>query len=340
MEFTRLGKTDLMVSRTSFGALPIQRVPAGGPAESLLQRAFELGINFFDTARMYTDSEEKLGRAFAPLKKRDKMIIATKSTARDGAKLMGELETSLKNLQTDYVDIYQSHFCVQVPRPDDGTGVYEAMLKAREQGKIRFLGITTHRVGIAIEAAKSGLFDTVQYPFSCLATDRDLELVPACVENDVGQIAMKAMSGGLIRNTAVAFAFIRRYKNVVPIWGIQRMEELEEWIRYENDPPALDEAALATEREALGGQFCRGCGYCKPCPAEIDIPNCARMELFLKRFAVHVYVTPQWQKEMAKIDDCRHCNACMGRCPYGLNTPELLAKNLKFYREFIKKNGY
>ena len=339
MEKMRLGRTNLQVSRTSFGALPIQRVPIE-EAIILLQKAVEYGINFFDTARMYTDSEEKLGQGLS--KYRNDVILATKSTARKGDELIRELELSLKLLKTDYIDIYQCHFCRVLPLPDDGTYVYETLLKARDQGKVRYIGITTHDVNVAIQGAKSGLYDTVQYPLSSLSVKRDLEIIPICKENDVGLIAMKAMSGGLIRNKAAAFAFLRLHENVVPIWGIQKMEELEEWISYENNPPVLDEKLLneiEKEKAELGASFCRGCGYCQPCPVGIPIETAARMQLFLGRMPPELYTTSTWQQNMSLIDTCMHCDSCKSKCPYGLDTPALLAENNKFYKEYLIKHN-
>jgi len=337
MEKMRLGRTNLLVSRTSFGALPIQRVPME-EAKKLLQKAVESGINFFDTARQYTDSEEKLGCGLS--KYRNDVILATKSMARTGEEVMKDIELSLSLLKTDYIDIYQSHFCKVLPLPDDGTQVYETLLKAKEQGKIRFIGMTSHDVNVAIQGARSGLYDTVQYPLSSLSVQRDLDIIPICAEHDVGLIAMKAMAGGLIRNKAAAFAFIRAFENAVPIWGIQSMEQLEEWLSYENNPPLLDSKLLneiELEKAELGSSFCRGCGYCLPCPVGIPIVTAARMALFLGRMPPRLYTTPEWRRNMSLIDECLHCNSCKNKCPYNLDTPALLAENNEFYKEFLKK---
>jgi aryl-alcohol dehydrogenase-like predicted oxidoreductase len=268
------------------------------------------------------------------------VILATKSMARTGDELMKDIELSLKLLKTDYIDIYQSHFCKVLPMPDDGTLVYETFLKAKRQGKIKFIGVTTHDVNVAIQGARSNLYDTVQYPLSSLSVERDLEIIPICKENDIGLIAMKAMAGGLIRNKPAAFAFLRAFENVVPIWGIQRIEELEEWLSYENSPPILDAKLLEEieqEKSELGASFCRGCGYCLPCPVDIPIVTAARMQLFLGRMPPELYTTPEWQSNMALIDKCLHCNSCKNKCPYNLDTPALLAENNRFYKEFTKK---
>ncbi len=335
MQTVILGKTGLEVSKNGFGALPIQRIEKKD-AVYLLQKAFYNGINYFDTARWYTDSEEKLGAAFSYT--RDKIIISTKTGSFTVEGFWKDLDQSLKMMQTDYIDIYQFHnpdFC---PKPGDGTGIYEAMLEAKKQGKIRFIGITNHRLAVAKEAIESGLYDTLQFPFSYLASNVDIEVVKECEEKNIGFIAMKALSGGLITDSAKAYAYIAQFDGVAPIWGVQRENELDEFLSYNNNPPVLTEEMkkqIEHDRKELAGDFCRGCGYCMPCPVGIEINNSARMSLLLRRSPQDNYLSEQWQLNMKKIDDCIHCNQCMSKCPYGLNTPELLKKNYEDYKTFL-----
>lgn len=331
-----LGKTKLEVSKNGFGALPIQRI-SKKDAVYLLQKAFYNGINYFDTARWYTDSEEKLGAAFEFI--RDKIIISTKTGAVDAEGFWKDLDTSLSLLKTDYIDIYQFHNPAFCPRPDDKTGLYEAMLKAKKDGKIRFIGITNHRHTVAREAIDSGLYDTMQFPFCYLASATDMEIVNMCRENNMGFIAMKALSGGLINDSALAYAYLSQFDHVAPIWGVQRESELDEFLSYNINPPALTEEMqkkIEKDRAELSGEFCRGCGYCMPCPVGIEINNAARMSLLLRRAPKEGYLTKEWQEKMKKIDDCLHCNKCMGKCPYSLNTPELLKKNYEDYKTFLQ----
>lgn len=335
MQKVRLGKTELVVSRNGFGALPIQRI-SKKDAVYLLQKAFGHGINYYDTARWYTDSEEKLGEAFAGI--RDKVIISTKTGATDAQGFRKDLETSLSMLKTDYIDIYQFHNPAFCPKPGDASGLYDAMLQAKEQGKIRHIGITNHRLAVAEESVASGLYETLQFPFSYLASEADLKIVQACKEADMGFIAMKALSGGLITDSATAYAYMAQFEHVAPIWGIQRESELDEFISYQENPPVLTEDMLAKiekDKEQLSGDFCRGCGYCMPCPVGIEINNCARMSLMLRRAPKESYLTKEWQEKMKKIEDCLHCGKCMGKCPYGLNTPELLARNYEDFKTFL-----
>lgn len=335
MQTVTLGKTGITVNKNGFGALPIQRI-SKDDAAYLLRKAFDNGIKYFDTARFYTDSEEKMGYALSDL--RDRVIIATKTAATNATAFWKDLETSLSLLKTDFVDLYQFHNLAFCPKPDDGSGLYEAMLEAKQQGKIRHIGFTNHRHNVAKEAIESGLYETMQYPFSYLATDRDLELVRLCKEKEIGFVCMKALSGGLITDSACAYAYLSQYDHVLPIWGIQRETELDEFISYQDNPPVLTEERLAKidkDREELAGEFCRGCGYCMPCPVGIQINDCARMSLFLRRAPHSVYLADEWKEKMKRIDYCIHCNQCKSRCPYGLDTPNLLRKNYEDFKTFI-----
>ena len=297
MKQITLGTTGITVPQNAFGALPIQRVDFE-TAKAILLRAWEGGIRFFDTARAYSDSEEKLGYAFSEL--RDKIYIATKTTAK--------------------------------------TGLYEAALKAKEQGKIRHIGVTAHKLGVAEECIESGLYETLQFPLSYLSSEKDLELVRMCQEKNMGFIAMKGLAGGLISNSRAAFSYMSQFDHVLPIWGIQRMTELDEWLSYMDNPPAMDDDIrrfIEAEKEELTGDFCRGCGYCLPCPAGIPINNCARMSLMVRRAPSAAWLNETWQENMKKIENCLECGQCSSRCPYELDTPNLLKKNYEDYKNIL-----
>ncbi|SHO52738.1 aldo/keto reductase [Anaerocolumna xylanovorans] len=335
MDFVTLGKTGITVNKNGFGALPIQRITKEEAAR-LLRKSYDKGIRFFDTARFYTDSEEKIGYALKDV--RENIYIASKTMTTKAEEFWNQLHTSLKELQTDYLDLYQFHNPSFCPKPGDGTGLYEAMLEAREMGLIRHIGITNHRIAVAREAIESGLYETLQFPFSYLSTEKELELVKLCKEHDMGFIAMKALSGGLITKSAAAYAYLAQFDNVLPIWGVQKEEELDEFLSYIDAPPSLDKELMAiidNDRKELGGDFCRGCGYCLPCPKSIDIPTCARMSLLIRRAPLSVYLNSEHQDKMARIKECINCNHCKNHCPYGLDTPSLLTANLKDYETFI-----
>lgn len=326
MEKVILGRTGICVQKNGFGALPVQRVSLN-EAKIILRKAYENGIQFFDSARAYSDSEEKIGLALSDV--RENIYISTKTMATTVQAFWEDLETSLKMLKTDYIDIYQFHNPSFCPKPGDGTGLYEAMLEAKNQGKIHYIGLTNHGWKVAKEAIESDLYDTLQFPFSYLASEKEEELVRLCEEHNVGFICMKALSGGLITRSDIAYAYLLQYKNALPIWGIQKESELDEFISYQKQAPVLTkdiEEIIQHDRKELAGQFCRGCGYCMPCPQGIIINQCARMSLMLRRAPAENWLLEKWQAEMNKIKDCIHCGKCMTHCPYGLNTRTLTKK--------------
>ncbi len=296
-----LGKTGIEAHKNGFGALPVQRIGMED-AVSLLRRAREGGMNFFDTARFYTDSEEKLGEAFAGV--RDQIYLATKTMAQTAEEFWKDLELSLKNLQTEYVDLYQFHNPPFCPKPGDGSGLYE----------------------------------TLQFPFCYLATEHELKLVEKCKKAEMGFIAMKGLSGGLLTNSAAAYAFLAQFDHVLPIWGIQKEKELDEFLSYIENPPGMTEEIkeqIARDKEELGLDFCRACGYCMPCPVGIEINTCARMSQLIRRSPSELQLTPEVQAKMKKVEECRHCGACKKKCPFGLDTPALLEKNYADYKEIL-----
>ena len=334
MQTVRLGRTNITVNKNGFGALPVQRVNTKD-AIKLLRRAYEGGFNYFDTARFYTDSEEKLGLALSDV--RESIIISTKTMRTDVEGFRRELDESLSLLKTDYIDIYQFHNPPFCPRPGDGTGLYEAMLEAKRLGKIRHIGITSHKLTIAEEAVRSGLYETLQFPFSYLASEKEEALVRLCEQMDVGFICMKALAGGLISRSDAAYAFLADYP-VAPIWGIQRERELDEFLEYNVNPPRMTEelaAFIANDKKELSGDFCRGCGYCMPCPVGIEINNAARMSLMIRRAPEAAQLSEASQNMMRKVEDCIHCGKCKSKCPYGLDTPALLKKNYEDYKTFL-----
>ncbi len=335
MKNITLGMTGITVPQNGFGALPIQRVSLE-EAVRILRKAYDGGMRFFDTARAYSDSEEKLGAAFGDgYVKREDIIITTKTPAKTPEDFWKDLDTSLTKLKTDYIDVYQFHLMGQCWVPGEENGMYECMQKAKEQGMIRHIGGTAHKIGIARQIAECGFYETLQYPISYLADEQEIELVHLCNEKNVGLICMKGLAGGLITNAKAAMAFVGQFDGAVPIWGIQRESELDEWLAFMEEAPVMDEeiqAFIRKEQEELKGEFCRGCGYCMPCTMDIQINNCNRMSLMLRRAPSEVWLSDHWRKEMEKIETCIECGACLPKCPYGLDIPTLLKKNLADYR--------
>jgi predicted aldo/keto reductase-like oxidoreductase len=336
VKLIRLGKTGLMVTNSAMGCLPVQRCSMEDGVR-LIRAAYEGGINYFDTANAYTDSEEKVGLALHDV--RDHVIISTKSQARDKKCCAEHIDNSLKMLKTDHIDLFQFHQCPELPDPDDPDGAFAAALEAKAQGKILHIGITTHRVNVAEDAIASGNFETLQFPFSYISSDRDLALAGKCRQADMGFIAMKGLAGGLLTNARACRAFMSTYGNVVPIWGIQTMDELTQWLRVTEEDPSMDEelaAAIKRDRSELAGSFCRSCGYCMPCTVGIEIRNCARMNMLLRRSPWRQYMTPEWRAKMDRINDCIGCRKCAEKCPYQLDTPNVLKYMLKDYYEFYE----
>ena len=303
MDMVTLGSTGITVNKNGFGALPIQRI-SQEDAVHLARKAYRAGIRFFDTARAYTDSEVKLGEAFDGI--RTEVYIATKTAAQNAEDFWKDLHTSMQ--------------------------------EAKAKGMIRHIGITNHRLAVAHEAIDSGLYETLQFPFSYISGEQELELVNKCKAANMGFIAMKGLSGGLITNSAAAYAFEAQYDGVLPIWGVQREKELDEFLSYIDNPPRMTgeiKAVIDRDRAELCGEFCRGCGYCMPCPAGIEINNCARMSLLLRRSPSAEHLSPAGQAKMKKIEGCLHCNQCKAKCPYGLDTPALLARNYEDYKRVL-----
>ena len=334
MQYLSLGNTGLTVTRPAMGCLPLQRCDTEY-AVKLLQAAYDGGIRYFDTANAYSDSEKKMGLALADVRK--DIVISTKSHGSDKATVLAHIENSLKMLKTDYIDLFQFHQVEAVPDPNDPNGPYAGALEAKERGWIRHIGFTSHRVNIAEDCIASGYFETCQFPFSYISDERDLALAEKCKKAGMGFIAMKGLAGGMLTNARACTAFMNQYDNVIPIWGIQRLEELEQWLAAGEEMPALDEelsAVIAKDRQELAGNFCRSCGYCMPCTVGIDIMNCARMDMLLRRSPWQQYMSEVWYAKMQKINDCVNCRQCVSKCPYGLDQPSLLQYMLKDYNEF------
>lgn len=337
-----LGKTNIEATCQSFGALPIQRTELDLAVE-ILKRSFDGGVNFYDTARAYSDSEEKIGKAFTPAM-RKQIYIATKSAGKSKEAVLSDIQISLKKMNTDYIDIFQAHNLTETLDTNDESGIYAGLLEAQKRGYCRFIGITSHRLSIAEACVDTGLYDTVQFPFSYLSSQEDLNLAQRAKEKNMGFIAMKALAGGAISSAKAAAAFMEIYPNVLPIWGVQHMHELEEFLGYGTNPPELTDellAKIAQDKVELAGNFCRACGYCKPCTAvpDLEMNVVMRMYFNLRRMPPKEFLSEKWQKQMLSIEKCIDCGACKKRCPYDLDCPTVLRKNLADYRAFCKENG-
>lgn len=342
MKKVLLGRTNIEATCQSFGALPIQRTEVS-EAVKILQRAYEGGINFYDTARAYTDSEEKIGKAFTP-SMRQNIFIATKSTKKDKEGFLADIQISLKNMNTDYVDILQAHNIGDVLDPNDENGAHAALLEAKKRGYCRFIGITSHRLPVAEASVDCGLYDTVQFPMSYLSNDIDLALIDRAKEKNIGLLAMKALAGGAITSGKAAAAFMATKPSLLPLWGVQHMHELEEFLSFAENPPEMTEeiaAIIEKYRIELSGNFCRACGYCMPCTASpgLALNDAMRMNLNLRRAPAAKFISESYQQQMLTIEDCIDCGVCKTRCPYGLDIPTQIRQNLKDYRAIAAEHG-
>ena len=333
MKYINLGKTNLKVSEVGFGGIPIIRLQTN-EAEKVLLHAYDKGITFYDTANMYRDSESKIGQALSPV--RDEIIIATKTILRDAARFRKHLENSLKMLKTDYVDLYQFH---QVANDEewekitkDGGALSEAH-KAKKEGKIRFLGVTSHNLQMAIKLVKTGLFNTIQFPFNFIEPEAKDQLHKYSREKGIGIIAMKPFAGGVIDNAAVAFKYLRQFPGVIPIPGFDSVQSVDEIVSIYDCPNEVtgeDLERMEKYRQELGRKFCRRCEYCQPCPNGVIVTAAMSYPIVASRMSPAISV--EFLKiPMQSIEKCTECGVCIERCPYELPIPELLKKNYDLF---------
>lgn len=340
MEYISLGKTNLIVSIIGFGCIPITRLTRHD-AVDLLHYAFDKGITFYDTANGYFDSEEKLGKAFSKI--RNKVIIATKSLKRDAKGITEHLELSLKRLKTDYIDLYQLH---QVSKEEDfkiifnEQGALNALNKAKEAGKIRHIGVTSHNDKMAVKLIKTGVFETIQFPFNFIERQAENEVFIESEKNNLGIIVMKPFGGGALDNGKVALKFLRNFKYLVPIPGFEEKWQIDEAIDiYSKKEIQLDEMDLQVieqYKNELGKLFCRRCEYCMPCPSGVIIPFAMQFKSVVKR--MHKEKVLSFSKEIESVNNCTDCGICIKKCPYELPIPEVIKQNYKLYENLNQHN--
>jgi len=332
MEMRVLGKTGLKVSAVGMGGIPIQRV-SFPQARKVVEMAIRLGVNFFDTARAYTDSEDKLGEVLGRYRK--DVIIATKTMARSKEEMAKDIDNSLQSLKVDCIDLYQLHnvkdegSLERVLAPD---GALAALKEAQDRGKIRFIGITGHIPSVLVKAVKTGEFDTVQFPFNPIETTGSEELLPLATELGVGTIAMKPFAGGALKNKVLTLRFIleQGFSTVIP--GMDEVAQVNENVTAGQNPGPLTEeekSALLGEVAILGSAFCRRCEYCQPCPRGIDIPMVFLLDGYWTRYGLKEWAVDRYRPLKAKASECMDCGECESRCPYQLPIREMLKEAAK-----------
>lgn len=326
MQYTTLGKTGLKISRLGFGGIPIQKIDAEG-TRNLFLKMKEEGINFIDTARGYTVSESYIGKALEGI--RDDFVIATKSMARDKDAMASDIETSLKNLGTNYIDLYQIHnpTVAQLDQVISKGGALEALLEAKAAGKIGHIGITAHSTEVFEKALSLDFTETIMFPYNIVETQGE-ELIRKCTEKNIGFIAMKPLAGGALDDADLAMRFVVSNPDVtVVIPGMADVNEIEQNMRAVNGTaPLTDEekAKIDEIRNTLGTEFCRRCNYCAPCTVGINISAVFLFEGYLSRYGLGEWATDRYNSMGKKASDCIGCGVCEERCPYNLPIRKML----------------
>jgi predicted aldo/keto reductase-like oxidoreductase len=332
MEKRILGRTGLEVSVIGFGGIPIQGI-SDAAAERVLNEALDRGIDLIDTARGYSDSEAKIGRAVAH--RRGEYTLASKSMARDARGMREELETSLRDLRTDHIDLYQLHAVAgdeQLEQVLGPGGAYEELDRARQQGKLRFIGVTGHSRETLAKELRTGLFDTAQLPFNPLETAWLEEVIPAAREVNAGLIGMKPLAGGALGDPAAALRFALHEGVDVVIPGMDSVAQVRQNAAVGvglRPPDEAETAGFEREQQRWEGHFCRRCGYCKPCPNGLDIPFLLLIEAYYTRYHLERWALDRLAGLDKHYADCEACGECVERCPYDLPVPELMEQAAK-----------
>lgn len=328
MEYTTLGKTGLRISRMGFGGIPIQRIDAQGTRE-LMKKLAESGVNYIDTARSYTVSEEYLGYGLEGI--RNRFVLATKSMSRTKNAMAADIEISLKNLRTDYIDLYQVHnpSMEQLDTIVGEGGALEALLEAKAAGKIGHLGLTAHSTAVFERALSLDWVETIMFPYNIVENQGE-ELIAKCREKNIGFIDMKPLAGGAIENAALALRYVCSNPAVtVVIPGMADIAELDENVRACSDTSPITEeekAELEKIRQELGTDFCRRCNYCAPCTVGINIPSVFLFAGYLERYNLADWAKERYFGLPVKASACVECGECESRCPYHLPIRQKLKK--------------
>jgi predicted aldo/keto reductase-like oxidoreductase len=339
MKAIRLGQTGLSVSALGFGGIPIQRLSEQEAVE-VVRHCLDLGVTFLDTANAYTTSEERIGKAIRG--RRQGLVLATKTQARDAQGAAQHLALSLERLAVDYIDLYQFH-CVSSDEEYEKVvapgGPLEVVRDARASGQVKHIGLSSHSLEIAQKAVRSGHFETVMFPFNFVAGEAAQQLIPLALEHDVGFIAMKPLAGGALHDATLAFKYLRQFPQVLPIPGIERREEIEEIVAIMEGPAEMtseERAAIKRMREELGNRFCRRCGYCQPCPQGVSIQTLMILDSFIARMPASS-VFPDLAQAVEEAAECCECGECEDKCPYHLPIREIIQEHVAlFHREKAK----
>lgn len=342
MRTVRLGRTGFLVSRVGFGGIPIQRL-TDTEADRVVRRSLDLGVTLLDTANAYTTSEERIGKAVAG--RREGLVLATKTLARDRATALAHLDLSLQRFGTDRIDLWQLHN-VSTPEALDQIlapgGAMEAAVEAVAAGKVRELGLTSHSLDMAMKAVATDRFATVQLPFNFVTDEAAADLLPLCRQLDVGFIAMKPFAGGMLENARLTLKHLFQFDEVVPDPGIQTVEEIEEIAEIERGSWALtpeERQELARVRAEMDPRFCRRCEYCQPCPQGVKISTATSLPSFWRRFPPERFFSGFVADAARSVRLCAQCGECEARCPYHLPIRAMLEESVAFYDRMETEAG-
>jgi predicted aldo/keto reductase-like oxidoreductase len=339
MKTVRLGRTGLRVSRVGFGGIPIQRLTEA-EAVRVVRRGLDLGVTFIDTANSYGTSEERIGTALAG--RQERVVIATKTAARDRDTAREHLELSLRRLQVAAIDLWQFHNVSTLEAYEQVLGLrgaMEAATWALEEGLVRHVGITSHSIEVALRAVPSGLFETIQFPFNFVTNEAAQKLLPLAREHDVGFIAMKPMGGGMLSDAKLAIKFLLQFDHVVPDPGIERVEEIEKIVAIVSgtwELSAQERQAIAQIREELGTRFCRRCGYCEPCPEGVRVSLIMNVPNMMRRMSLERLSRDSFAEAIATGGSCIECGECEEKCPYLLPIREMLVEHIALYEKAVQ----
>jgi len=336
------GKTNLMVTPVAMGGIPIMRL-SKKEAVDVVRKVLAMGVNFIDTATGYGDSEEKIGEALKERRRQD-IVIASKSPASDKKLFLEHVDLSLKRLQTDYIDIYHLHGVnseEKMKEVMEAGGAYEGLEEAIKEGKVRYPAFSSHHMLEVKKLMLTQKFDVIQIPFNFIDTEPEKEIIPLARKMNLGFIAMKPLGGGLLEDATLAFRYLAQFSGVVADPGVEKAEQMEEILRVIEDRRILsleEKKKIERIREELGKEFCHRCDYCLPCPQDVPISSVLLVKSVVKRMPWQNAV--KWMDPaIEKARECTECEECLERCPYNLAIPELLKKNISFWDECKRRAG-
>lgn len=339
MQKSRLGRSELLVTRVGLGGIPIQRLDDDGAVE-VVRRGLDLGLNYVDTANSYTNSERKIGQALQGWG--SEVVVSTKSLGRKAEEVRAHLENSLQTLEVDWIDLYLLHNVSTFEALEQVLarhGPFAVLEEEKRAGKVKHIGISSHQIDVAKEAVKTDRFETIMFPLNFITHEPAEELLPLAAAHDVGFIAMKPFAGGRITNASLAIKYLLNHPNVVAIPGVQSVAEIEEIVRIAEGPIDLTEAEISEierVRRETGNRFCRRCDYCQPCTAGIPISSVMWFPTMVKRMPLRRVMIGWAVDALESVRGCTDCGLCEERCPYGLPIREMIRENLEFY-ETLKR---